>query len=74
MFFLIVPPPPHTYILLAQGQIIGYSLSSVTSCRSAGRNLSCYEVSLPLPGLPQLLYRVIELERAYSRSLGEELL
>lgn len=52
MFFLIVSPPPHTYIFLVQGQIIGYSLSSVSSCCGAGRNLSCYEVSLPLPGIP----------------------
>lgn len=66
---------PHIYTFFwAQGhvmlEITGYSLSRVTCCCSAGRNLSCSGVSLPLPGIPQLLYKVIELDRACSFAPG----
>lgn len=68
-------PSSPTYIyFLAQGhvmlEITAYSLSSVTCC-GARRNLSCREVSLPRPGIPRLLYKVIELDRACNCAPGK---
>lgn len=80
MFSLITLPPPRTYFFfffLAKSHVMlkitAYSLRNITPCSGARRNLSCCEVSLPLPGIPGCCAKWLSLIEPATVPLGKEL-